>query len=189
MTLVAQSRILQGMAREDVVPSVFAKIRPTRCSPYVALLFEASQAGLPEDDQLDIVDRLATITVVFLLFIYALVTVSCLNLRGKDETSDTYRANTALLIVGIIRNLAVLGYTLIDDPEALLWVAGLLAVGLCCSSPRSSACSTRRPARCSSAGRPRRASAPPAEPGDGDAGAAPRAAPASAGHAGGGGEI
>jgi len=89
-----------------------------------------SQSALPADDQLDIVDRLATITVVFLLFIYALVIVACLKLRGKDETSDTYRANTVLLVLGIVGNLAVLAYTLIDDPAALLWVAGLLAVGL-----------------------------------------------------------
>jgi APA family basic amino acid/polyamine antiporter len=145
VTVVAQSRILFGMAREDVVPAVFAKIHPTRRSPYVALLFgsavvaallligaaiRSSEAGLPADEQLDIVDRLATITVVFLLFIYALVIVACLKLRGKDETADTYRANTPLLIVGILGNLAVLAYTLIDDPDALFWVAGLLAVGL-----------------------------------------------------------
>lgn len=56
--------------------------------------------------------------------------VSCLKLRGKDETAETYRANTPLLIVGILGNLAVLAYTLIDDPESLWWVAGLLALGL-----------------------------------------------------------
>jgi len=145
VTVVAQSRILYGMARENVVPAVFAKVHPVRRSPYVALLFgsvvvasllvigaviRSSQAGLPAEEQLDIVDRLATITVVFLLFIYALVIVACLKLRGKDEGPDTYRANTALLVVGILGNLAVLAYTLIDDPNALLWVAGLLAVGL-----------------------------------------------------------
>ncbi|UZN03328.1 APC family permease [Cellulomonas sp. S1-8] len=145
VTVVAQSRILYGMAREDVVPSVFAKIHPTRRSPYVALLFgaavvgallvigaaiRASQAGLPVDDRLDVVDRLATITVVFLLFIYALVIVACLKLRGNDETADTYRASTPLLFAGIVGNVAVLVYTLIDDPAALLWVGGLLAVGL-----------------------------------------------------------
>jgi APA family basic amino acid/polyamine antiporter len=145
VTVVAQARVLYGMAREDVVPSVFAKIHATRRSPYVALLFgfaivsgllivgaaiRQSQIALPEDDQLDIVDRLATITVVFLLFIYALVIVACLKLRGKDEHERTYRANTPLLIIGIIGNLAVLVYTLIDDPAALLWVAGLLAVGV-----------------------------------------------------------
>lgn len=144
VTIVAQARILYGMAREDVVPAVFAKVHPVRRSPYVALAFggfvvaallvigaaiRGSQAGLPADQQLDIVDRLATITVVFLLFIYALVIVACLKLRGTAEGPGVYRANTPLLIFGIIGNLAVLVYTLIDDPESLFWVAGLLAVG------------------------------------------------------------
>jgi amino acid transporter len=144
VTVVAQSRILFGMARVNVVPAVFARIHPTRRSPYVALIFGAAivaallligaairsgQTG-PVADRLDIVDRLATITVVFLLFIYALVIVACLKLRGTDETPDTYRANTPLLIIGILGNLVVLVYTLIDDPDALFWVAGLLAVGL-----------------------------------------------------------
>lgn len=139
VTVVAQSRILYGMAREDVVPGVFAKVHPTRRSPYVALLFGAGVVGLLlligaliqlTGSDLDIVDRLATITVVFLLFIYALVIVACLKLRGQDETPDTYRANTPLLILGIAGNLVVLVYTVIDDPGSLLWVAGLLAVGL-----------------------------------------------------------
>jgi len=145
VTVVAQSRILYGMARENIVPAVFSKIHPTRRSPYVALIFgsaivaallivgaaiRAGQHDLPAEEQLDIVDRLATITVVFLLFIYALVIVACLKLRGKDEGPDTYRANTVLLYLGILGNLAVLVYTLIDDPDSLFWVAGLLAVGL-----------------------------------------------------------
>ena len=33
--VVTQSRILYGMAREDVVPGVFAKIHATRRSPWV----------------------------------------------------------------------------------------------------------------------------------------------------------
>lgn len=139
VTVVAQSRILYGMAREDVVPGVFAKVHPTRRSPYVALLFGAGIVGLLlligaliqlTGSDLDIVDRLATITVVFLLFIYALVIVACLKLRGQDETPDTYRANTPLLVLGIAGNLVVLVYTVVDDPGSLLWVAGLLAVGL-----------------------------------------------------------
>ena len=139
VTVVAQARILYGMAREDIVPSVFAKVHPTRRSPYVALLFGAAIVGglliigaalRLSGSEIDIVDRLATITVVFLLFIYALVIVACLKLRGKDEGPNTYKANTPLLIIGIVGNLAVLIYTVGDDPTSLLWVAGLLAVGL-----------------------------------------------------------
>ncbi len=147
VTVTAQARILYGMAREDIVPSVFAKIHPVRRSPYVALIFGAivvvllllvgagirssqAAAGVPADDRLDIVDRLATITVVFLLFIYALVIVACLKVRGRDEHPGVYRANTPILILGIIGNLVVLVYTVATDPGSLLWVAGLLAVGL-----------------------------------------------------------
>ena len=147
VTVTAQARILYGMAREDIVPSVFAKIHPVRRSPYVALIFgtivvaalllvgagiRSSQAaaGVPADDRLDIVDRLATITVVFLLFIYALVIVACLKVRGRDEHPNVYRANTPILILGIIGNLVVLVYTVATDPGSLLWVGGLLAVGL-----------------------------------------------------------
>jgi basic amino acid/polyamine antiporter, APA family len=124
---------------------VFARVHPARRSPHVALLFgglvigallvigaaiRATQGDLPADEQLDIVDRLATITVVFLLLTYALVIVACLKLRGTDEGRNVYRANTPLLIVGIVGNLAVLAYTLVDDPDSLFWVAGLLALGL-----------------------------------------------------------
>ena len=78
---------------------------------------------------LDIVATLANVTVVFLLFIYALVIVSALKLRGTEEREDTYRANTPLLYVGIVGNVVLLAYVIIDDPSSLLWVAGLLAVG------------------------------------------------------------
>jgi len=139
VSVVTQSRILYGMAREDVVPSVFAKVHPTRRSPSVALGFSAVVVAallvigdllsrVYED--LDIVGRLATVTVVFLLFIYALVIVSALKLRGDGETGDSYRANTALLYLGVIGNVVLLGYVVIDDPASLYWVGGLLALGV-----------------------------------------------------------
>ena len=138
VTIVTQPRILYGMAREDVVPGVFAKIHPTRRSPWVGLLFSGvvvsallivgtlvTEAG----GGIDLVGRLATVTVVFLLAIYALVIVSCIKLRGQDEDERTFRANTPLLVVGLVGNLAILGFSIYDDPTSLLWCAGLLAIG------------------------------------------------------------
>ena len=138
VSVVTQSRILYGMAREDVVPGVFAKIHPTRRSPTVGLGFSfivvsgllivgtlLNRAGAG----IDVVERLATVTVVFLLFIYALVIISAFKLRGQDEDEDTYRANTLLLIIGLLGNVVLLGYVVYDDPASLWWVAGLLAIG------------------------------------------------------------
>jgi len=137
VTVVTQPRILYGMAREDVVPGIFARIHPVRRSPWVGLLFSGVVVSLllvighvtASGGGIDLVGRLATVTVVLLLAIYALVVVSCLRLRGQDEHDHIFRANTPLLIVGLVGNLAILGFTVYDDPHSLIWCAGLLAVG------------------------------------------------------------
>ncbi|MGY1721848.1 APC family permease [Blastococcus sp. SYSU DS0533] len=138
VTIVTQPRILYGMAKEDVVPGVFAKIHATRRSPWVGLLFSAVvvaallTAGslVVSAGGIDLVNTLALVTVVLLLAIYALVIVSCLKLRGQDEDERTYRANTPLLVLGLVGNLAILGFSIYDDPSSLLWCAGLIAIGV-----------------------------------------------------------
>ena len=138
VTLVTQPRILYGMAREDVVPGVFAKVHSTRRSPWVGLLFSGLVVSsllitgtlvLEAGGSLDLVNRLALVTVVFLLAIYALVIVTCLKLRGRDEDERAFRANTPLLILGLVGNLAILYYVIYDDPQSLIWCAALLALG------------------------------------------------------------
>jgi amino acid transporter len=139
VSVVTQSRILYGMAKEDVVPGVFAKVHASRRSPWVALVFSAvvvcsllvvgkllNEVGV----DVDIVARLATVTVVFILFIYALVIVSAIKLRGNDEDEQTFTAPTWLLIVGLVANLVLLGYVIYDDPTSLYWCGGLVAVGV-----------------------------------------------------------
>lgn len=136
--VVTQSRILYGMAREDVVPGAFAKVHSSRRSPWVALIFSAvvvialvvtgdllNRAGL----NIDVVSRLAAVTVVLLLVVYAGVIISCFKLRGRDETDQTFRANSLLLVLGLVGNLALLYYVISTDPTSLLWCAALIAVG------------------------------------------------------------
>jgi amino acid transporter len=136
--VVTQSRILYGMANEDVVPGAFAKIHATRRSPWVALVFSAivvislvvvgdllNRAGF----NINVVERLAAVTVVLLLAVYAGVIISCFKLRGRDETDQTFKANSALLVLGLVGNLALLYYVISTDPTSLLWCAALIAVG------------------------------------------------------------
>jgi amino acid transporter len=138
VTMVTPSRILYGMAKEDVVPRVFARVHPQRKTPAVAVSFTAAvvsglllagwalnQAGV----SVDVVARLATVTVVFLLFVYAMVIVCALVLRGEDETDRTYRAPTALLWLGVLGNVVLLGYVVYDDPFSLVWCGALLGLG------------------------------------------------------------
>ena len=139
VAVVTQPRILYGMANEDVVPGVFAKIHASRRSPWVGLLFSGAtvcallvvgtlltEAGAG----LDLVARLALVTVLFLLLIYGLVIIACLKLRGQDESENTFRANTPLLYVGLLGNAAILLWSVYDDPAALIWCAALVGVGV-----------------------------------------------------------
>lgn len=138
VAVVTQARILYGMAREDVVPDAFARVHRTRKSPWVGLLFSAAvvsallvvghllnQAGFG----IDVVTRLATVTVVLLLFIYGMVIVAAFKLRGQDETDETFRAPSALLVLGLVGNALLLGYVVRDDPASLIWCAGLIGLG------------------------------------------------------------
>ena len=89
---------------------------------------------------------------VFLLFIYALVIISALKLRGQDDRPDVYRANTPLLYIGIVGNVVLLVYVIVDRPAGLLWVFGLLAARFRPlpggSHEQEEARRLRRPARC-----------------------------------------
>ena len=138
VTMVTPSRILYGMAKEDVVPRSFSRVHPRRRTPAVAISFSTAvvcalllagwalnKAGVG----VDVVARLATVTVVFLLFNYALVIISALVLRGDDETEHTYRAPTGLLWLGVLGNVVLLAYVVYDDPFSLVWCGALLAIG------------------------------------------------------------
>lgn len=154
VTIVTQPRILYGMAKEDVVPGVFARIHATRRSPWVGLLFSAAVVAallvagsiVVSAGGIDLVNTLALVTVVLLLAIYALVIVACLTLRGQDEDERTYRANTPLLVVGLLGNLAILGFAVYDDPSSLIWCAGLIGVGVVLFLVEYAAGSRNRPA-------------------------------------------
>lgn len=138
VAVVTQSRILYGMAREDVVPGVFGKIHSSRRSPWVALIFSAfvviglllvgdalNRAGVG----VDVVERLSLVTVVLTLAIYVMVILACLKLSDEGVHDESYRASRPLLYAGIVANFVLLVYVVVDDPFALVWCAGLLAVG------------------------------------------------------------
>lgn len=138
VAVVTQPRILYGMAREDVVPGVFAKLHPARRSPWVGLLFSGAVVAallvigtlvVEAGGGIDLIARLATVTVVLLLFIYFLVIAAALKLGGTDETDETFRAPRPLLHIGLVGNAILLVYVVVDDPTSLVWCAGLLAIG------------------------------------------------------------
>ena len=128
VALVAQSRIMYGMAREGVVPRIFARTHAGRQTPWVAIVFTTAVviALLVTAD----VERLAAVVVLFLIAVYALVCVSALKLRKDTVDHDHYRAPTWTLYAGLVTNLGLLVNTVLDDPGAVGYAAIMVAVGL-----------------------------------------------------------
>lgn len=128
VSLVAQSRIMYGMARQGIVPRVFARTHATRRTPWVSIIFTAGLVCvlLAIAD----VDRLATVTVLFLIVVYGMVCLAALRLRGTPVEHDHYSAPVLILYAGVVANVAILVHTMIDDPGSIVWCAAILAIGV-----------------------------------------------------------
>jgi basic amino acid/polyamine antiporter, APA family len=98
MNMIMASRLVYGMARELVVPPVFAVVHPTRSTPWVSILFTVGVAVVlvATGD----VGPLAETTVLLLLCVFALVNVSVLVLRRDSVDHDHYRAPTWMPVLG-----------------------------------------------------------------------------------------
>ena len=127
VSLVAQARIMYGMARQNVVPRIFARTHHTRQTPWVAIIFTAALVCvlLVTTD----VGTLAEVTVLFLIAVYGMVCVAALVLRRRSVSHDHYTAPTALLVIGVVGNAALLVYTAVTSPKSLAYCGVMLAVG------------------------------------------------------------
>ena len=141
VAVVTQSRILYGMAKEDVVPGVFGKIHASRRSPWVAPDLRGRRRvrpagprhaarpgrhrrrrrrGRPPGHR----DR----------GLHAVHLRAGDRLRAQDARPRRGRGHASWPAprcsgVGIVGNLVLLVYVVVDDPASLLWCAGLLALG------------------------------------------------------------
>jgi APA family basic amino acid/polyamine antiporter len=127
VALITNSRIMYGMARDGVVPRIFARTHQSRRTPWIAIIFTTIIAlvlivGVGEEG----VNTLASATVAFLLAVFTLVCLCALVLRRDSVPQEHYTAPTAILVVGVVANIALLLYVLVTDIQDL--VAG--AIGL-----------------------------------------------------------
>jgi amino acid transporter len=121
VALITNSRIMYGMAREGVVPRIFARTHQSRRTPWVAIVFTTAIAlimivGVGEQG----VNTLASATVAFLLAVFTLVCLCALVLRRDSVPQEHYTAPTAILGIGVVVNVALLLYVLITDLQDLI---------------------------------------------------------------------
>lgn len=127
INLMMASRLLYGMAREEVIPAPFGSVHSGRRTPWVAIVFTtvlalalASWGG---------VRALGGTTALLLLCVFTLVNAAALVLRRKPVAHAHFRAPTVFPLLGVV-SCAYLASPWAGRDVQQYWIAGvLLAVG------------------------------------------------------------
>ncbi len=137
INMLMASRLIYGMARQDVLPRSLGRVLPGRRSPWTAILFTTLLAlGLITvvtlDSESSVVGALSGTTALLLLAVFTIVNIACLILRRDPTPERAFRAPTALPVVGALCCGYLLGpwARLEADMVQYKIAAGLLAVGV-----------------------------------------------------------
>jgi amino acid transporter len=128
LNLVMASRLMYGMAREEVVPTVLGRVHRGRRTPWIAIVFTASIAAVLV--LLGDLTTLADTTVLLLLLVFIGVHVSLIVLRRAPVEHEHYKAPTVLPYLGALSCAGLAIQQVIEDPQLVLWAGGLLVFGL-----------------------------------------------------------
>jgi APA family basic amino acid/polyamine antiporter len=124
INMIMASRLLYGMAEEDVLPATFGRLSRWR-TPVVAIVFTtAISAALILTGDLG---ELADTTVLLLLGVFIAVNVSVLVLRRDPVPHDHFRVPSALPVLGIAACAVVMSQV---EGVTFLRAGALLALGL-----------------------------------------------------------
>jgi amino acid transporter len=128
INLMMASRLLYGMAREQIVPAQFGAVHSARRTPWVAIVFTtvlalvlASWAG---------VRALGGTTALLLLCVFAIVNVAVLVLRRRPVEHDHYRAPTIFPILGFVSCVYLASPLSGRDPQQYRIAGVLLLIGV-----------------------------------------------------------
>jgi amino acid transporter len=127
INMIMASRIVYGMAEQQIVPSALGWLLPGRRTPWAAILLTTSIAVvlISTGD----LGTLADTTVLLLLLVFTLVNCAVLVLRRDDVEHDHFRAPSALPVLGAVVSLGLILHTALDDGSVLVRVGLLLAAG------------------------------------------------------------
>jgi APA family basic amino acid/polyamine antiporter len=134
INMLMASRLLYGLANQDVLPRALGKVSPNRRAPYVGIAFSTLLAlGLiyyvasrPESD---IVLNLASTTALLLLGVFTVVNIACLVTR-RDGRTGFFRSPGPTPALAALCCLYLIG-PWVDRPLLIYQIAGgLLAIGV-----------------------------------------------------------
>jgi basic amino acid/polyamine antiporter, APA family len=128
INLIMASRLVYGMSREGIVPPALGRVHGGRMTPWVAIVFTASLAGV-----LVVVgdlDTLADTTVLLLLFVFVCVNTAVLVLRKDKVEHEHFRAPSFVAVLGVVACAALIVDKAFDDLTVFAYAGGLIVLGI-----------------------------------------------------------
>lgn len=137
INMLMASRLIYGMAKQDVLPRSLGAVLPGRQSPWAAILFTTVLAlGLitvvATGQKSSVVTALSGTTATLLLAVFTIVNICCLVLRRDPTPEGGFRAPTALPVIGALCCAYLLGPWARTDAQMIQYkiAGGLLAIGV-----------------------------------------------------------
>jgi basic amino acid/polyamine antiporter, APA family len=129
INMIMASRLLYGMAQERVMPEALGRVHEHRRTPWVAIVFTTLLAmGLIAVGKLD---TLATVTVMLLLVVFALVNVAVLALRKETVDHGHFRTPRVFPVLGLLISAALFAKQVADGDATVFGIfGGLLGVAV-----------------------------------------------------------
>jgi APA family basic amino acid/polyamine antiporter len=133
INMLMASRLIYGMARQRVLPSVLGAVHPRRHTPWVAIVFTTAIAFalityVTAFANSDAIAVLGGTTSLLLLAVFAVVNVAVLVLRRDvRQAGSHFKASTALPLIGFVASLYLVT-PLSGRPVEHYVVAGALVV-------------------------------------------------------------
>jgi len=129
INMLMASRLVYGMSREHVLPTVLGKVHPSRRTPYIAIIFTTLLAfGLITF--VGSVPQLGGTTALLLLCVFTVVNVAVLILRKDKVAHEHFKAPTILPVVGAVCCAFLVGPWTGRDPEQYTIAGVLLLIGV-----------------------------------------------------------
>jgi amino acid transporter len=129
INMIMASRLTYGMARQGIIPSLFAKVHRTRRTPLAAIAFTTVLAIVLLVVTNDLAD-LSNTTTSLLLGVFFFVNVCVLVLRRDPVAHDHYVAPSILPAIGALVSLGLLIYRVVNDTGQIVFAGGLLLLGV-----------------------------------------------------------
>ncbi len=129
INMLMASRLLYGLANQDVLPRTLGKVSPNTRAPYAGIIFSTLLAlGLiiyvAERAESDVVINLASVTSLLLLGVFTIVNIACLVLR-RDGRESRFRSPGPTPVIAAVASAFLVG-PWVDRPGIVYQIAGVL---------------------------------------------------------------